>query len=120
GDFRLMDRRVVEALKLMPERARFMKGVFSWVGFRKTTIFFKREQRQAGEAQQRLGKLVGLAVDGIVSFTSLPLRIWSVIGVIVAACSLVYMLVILTRTMIFGIDVPGYASMIVLILFFSG
>ncbi|MEZ5783237.1 MAG: glycosyltransferase family 2 protein [Rhizobiaceae bacterium] len=120
GDFRLMDRRVVEALKLMPERARFMKGVFAWVGFRTSTIYFKREKRQAGEAQQSLGKLVRLAVDGIVSFTSLPLRIWSFIGAAIAAFSLLYMMFIVVRTVFMGADVPGYASLAVLILFFSG
>lgn len=120
GDFRLMDRRVVEALKLMPERARFMKGVFAWVGFRTSTIYFKREPRLTGEPQQRLSKLVGLAIDGIVSFTSLPLRIWSVIGGMIAALALFYMIFVVARTLIVGTDVPGYASLAVLVLFFSG
>ncbi len=120
GDFRLMDRRVVETLKLMPERTRFMKGVFAWVGFRTTTIYFKRERRLAGEPQQKLGKLIRLAVDGIVSFTSLPLRIWSVVGALAAALGLVYMTFIVVRTLIFGIDLPGYASLLVVMLFFSG
>lgn len=120
GDFRLIDRRVVEALKLMPERARFMKGVFAWVGFRTTTVYFKRERRLTGEPQQRLGKLVRHAVDGIVSFTSLPLRIWSVIGAIIAAFALIYMILVVVRTLFWGADVPGYASLVVLLLFFSG
>lgn len=120
GDFRLMDRRVVEALKLMPERARFMKGVFAWVGFRTTTVYFKRERRSNGEPQQRLGKLVRHAVDGIVSFTSLPLRIWSFVGAIIAVFALAYMIFVVARTLFWGVDVPGYASLVVLILFFSG
>lgn len=120
GDYRLMDRRVVEALKLMPERARFMKGMFAWVGFRQTTVYFKREARMAGRTKQRFRSLVRLAVDGIVSFTSLPLRIWSLIGLGVAVAAVLYMLLVVVQTLAFGSDVPGYASLIVVMLFFSG
>lgn len=120
GDFRLMDRRVVEALKLMPERARFMKGMFAWVGFRQTTIHFRRPPRSTGETKQRFNSLFRLAIEGIVSFTSLPLRIWSLIGLAVATVAIVYMIGIFLRTAFFGTDVPGYASIIVVLLFFSG
>lgn len=120
GDYRLMDRRVVEALKLMPERARFMKGMFAWVGFRQTTVYFKREGRTAGQTKQRFRSLVRLAVDGIVSFTSLPLRIWSLVGLGVAVAAVLYMLFVVIQTLAFGSDVPGYASLIVVMLFFSG
>jgi polyisoprenyl-phosphate glycosyltransferase len=120
GDFRLMDRRVVEALKLLPERTRFMKGIFAWLGFRQTTIVYARPERTAGTSKWRFWKLWNFALDGLFSFTTLPLRIWTYVGLGVAAVSLSYMVFVLLRTAIEGIDVPGYASLVVLLLFFSG
>lgn len=120
GDFRLMDRRVVEALRRFPERSRFMKGLFAWLGFRQTTVTFARPQRSAGEGKQRLGPLLRLAAEGLISFTSLPLRIWSFLGVITATLSLTYGFFVIVRTLVLGVDVPGYASLIVLVLLFGG
>ncbi len=120
GDFRLMDRQVVEALKRLPERARFMKGIFAWLGFRTTTISFARPMRSAGEAKQRYGRLARLAIDGVVSFTTFPLRIWTLFGVLLSTASGVYMMVIIIRTLAFGTDVPGYASIMTVLLFFNG
>ena len=120
GDFRLMDRQVVEALKRLPERARFMKGIFAWLGFRTATISFARPTRSAGEAKQRYRSLARLAIDGIVSFTTFPLRIWTLLGVALSTVSAVFMLVIIVRTLVFGSDAPGYASIMTVLLFFNG
>lgn len=120
GDFRLMDRQVVEALQRLPERARFMKGIFAWLGFRTTTISFARPNRSAGEAKQHYGRLARLALDGIVSFTTFPLRVWTLLGIALSTASAVYMLVIIVRTLVFGNDVPGYASIMTVLLFFNG
>jgi glycosyltransferase involved in cell wall biosynthesis len=120
GDFRLMDRKVVDALSLIRERARFMKGVFAWVGYKTTVIHFTREKRVAGQTSWKYWKLWNFALEGIISFSSLPLKIWSYLGGIVSLGALIYIIFIALRTLIFGIDVPGYASLLVVILFFSG
>lgn len=120
GDFRLMDRRVVEALKLLPERTRFMKGIFAWLGFRQTAVFYDRPARAAGVSKWRFWQLWNFALEGIFSFTTLPLRVWTYFGIAAALLALVYMTYIIVRTLLWGSDVPGYASMMVMILFFSG
>ena len=120
GDFRLLDRRVVEALKKMPERTRFMKGLFAWVGYKQTSIMFDREPRFQGATTWNYWKLWNFALDGIISFSFLPLKIWSYIGVSISFVSLLYALLLVIRTLIFGIDVPGYASLMVAILFLGG
>lgn len=120
GDFRLMDRRVVEAVKLLPERSRFMKGIFAWLGFRQTVIEYDREERADGAAKQNWLKLFTLAVDGLVSFSDLPLKVWSYIGLTVALASGGYGGFIILRTLAFGIDAPGYASLMTAILFMNG
>lgn len=120
GDFRVMDRKVVDALRLLPERTRFMKGLFAWLGFKQITIEFERPPRQGGEAKQSLKRLVGLASDGLISFSTLPLRIWSYIGFFVALISLLYMIYIVLKTLIFGIDTPGFATLLTVLLFFNG
>jgi len=120
GDFRLMDRRVVEALAALPERSRFMKGVLAWLGFRQAVIEYARAPRAAGIAKQNWPRLFALAIDGIVSFTAMPLKVWSYLGFAVAGFAGVYGLFIILRTLIYGVDVPGYASMLVVILFMNG
>jgi glycosyltransferase involved in cell wall biosynthesis len=120
GDFRLMDRRVVEALATLPERSRFMKGVFAWLGFRQIVVEYAREPRAAGTAKQNWPGLFALAVDGIVSFSAAPLKIWSYVGFAVAAFAGVYGLVIILRTLLLGVDVPGYSSLLVVTLFMNG
>lgn len=119
GDFRLIDRTVVEAIKLLPERQRFMKGLFAWVGFKTTTVNFIRGKRDEGKTTFTPWKLWNFALDGITSFSITPLKIWMYIGFIGAIISGVYSLYIVLRTLISGIDVPGYASIIVAILFIS-
>lgn len=120
GDFRLLDRRVVEAIKQMPERTRFMKGLFTWVGFQQTSIFYDREPRFRGKTKWNYWKLWNFALDGITSFSLLPLKIWSYIGLIISLVSLLYAVLLLIRTLILGSDVPGYASIIISILFLGG
>ena len=120
GDFRLMDRVVVEALKLLPENRRFMKGLFAWVGFRTTAIEFRREPRTAGQSSFNAWRLWNLALEGITSFSTSPLRIWTYMGLAVAGVALAYGMWIVLRTLLFGIDVPGYASILAAVLFLGG
>jgi len=117
GDFRLMDRVVVDALKQMPERMRFMKGIFAWVGFSTVTVEYVRAKRAAGETKFSGWKLWNFAIEGVTSFSIFPLKIWSYIGGVVAALCCVYGFYILTRTIVFGVDLPGYASLLLSILF---
>ncbi len=117
GDYRLMDRRVVDALLRLPERQRFMKGLMHWVGFRRAYVPFHREPRSAGVGKWRSWRLWNFALDGIMSFSTMPLRIWTYLGTLVGAASLVYMLYLIVRTVAYGVDVPGYASLAVLVLF---
>ena len=119
GDYRLMDRRVVETIKTLPERSRFMKGLFAWVGYDSIGIPYIRPERALGETKFTFWRLWNFAVDGFVSFSTIPLRVWSYIGAAVALISVVYALVIVLQTMITGVDVPGYASLLVFILFFG-
>jgi polyisoprenyl-phosphate glycosyltransferase len=114
GDFRLLDRRVVNAIKKMPERTRFMKGLFTWVGFKQTSIFFDRDPRFSGTTTWNY------SLDGIIAFSFLPLKIWSYVGVVISVVSLLYATYLVLRTLIFGIDVPGYASLMVAVLFLGG
>lgn len=120
GDFRLLDRRVVDALKQMPERTRFMKGLFAWVGFKQTSVFFDRPQRYKGTTKWNYWRLWNFAIDGITSFSFLPLKIWSYVGVTISLVSFLYATFLLLRTLVFGIDLPGYASIMVAILFLGG
>jgi glycosyltransferase involved in cell wall biosynthesis len=120
GDFRLLDRRVVEALKRLPERRRFMKGLFAWVGFKQTSIEYDRAPRYQGTTKWNYWKLWNFALEGITSFSFLPLKIWSYIGLIISLISFVYASFLVIRTLIFGIDVPGYASLMVAVLFLGG
>lgn len=120
GDFRLLDRKVVNVLNAMPEHARFMKGLYAWVGFRQISIPFDVAERAHGETKFNLFRLYRLAIDGITSFTSLPLKVWTFMGMLVASFALLYGFVFIVKTLILGIDVPGYPSLIVAITFFSG
>ncbi len=120
GDFRLLDRKVVDVIRMMPERNRFMKGLFAWAGFRQAAVEYDREPRNVGRTKFNYWKLWTLALDGITSGSTLPLRVWSYLGAVVAALSLVYAGYVAVRTLIFGADVPGYPSLMVAILFFGG
>lgn len=120
GDFRLLDRRVVEVIKAMPERNRFMKGLFAWAGFKSAAVLYHREERTVGTTKFNYWKLWTLAVDGITSASTVPLRVWSYVGGAVALFALGYAIFIVVRTLLSGIDVPGYASMMVAVLFLGG
>lgn len=117
GDFRLMDRRVVEAVKHLPEKTRFMKGLFTWVGFKQTGIEYRREARAAGTTKWRYWKLWNFAIDGITGSSTVPLRLWTYFGAALAAATLCYALWLVGYTVIYGNDVPGYASLMVAVLF---
>jgi len=120
GDFRLLDRKVVDVIKAMPERNRFMKGLFAWSGFKQTAVEYDRVERTVGTTKFRYWRLWTLALDGITSASTAPLRIWSYIGVVVALLSFLYALYIIIITVITGIDAPGYASLMTAVLFFGG
>lgn len=120
GDFRLLSRRAVEALKSFPERQRYTKGMFSLIGFKKKAIEFDRDSRVAGQTKWNYFKLIDLAIEGIISFTIAPLRIATIVGIISAIASFIYLLFIVVKTSIYGIDVPGYASLIYVILLIGG
>lgn len=120
GDFRLLDRQVVEIVRDMGERVRFNKGLFSWVGFETAEVTYKRPAREQGDSGWSYWKLWNFALDGIFSSTTAPLRIWTYAGGILAMMSFLYASIILVRTLIVGVDVPGYASTLILILLFGG
>lgn len=120
GDFRLMDRRVVEAMNRLRERNRFMKGLFAWVGFRTAYIPYERPERHAGTTKFAYWRLWNFALDGITGFSTLPLRVSGYVGLGTALVAGLYALYLIFRTVIFGVDAPGYASIMVAILFMGG
>lgn len=119
-DFRLMDRRVVDGLCNLPERNRFMKGLYAWVGFRSKAIPIELAQRAGGTSKFGFRGLLKLGLTGVTSFTSWPLRVWTLIGMSVAALSILYGLWIAAKTMIFGIDVPGWSTLAVAVFLLGG
>jgi glycosyltransferase involved in cell wall biosynthesis len=120
GDYRLMDRQVVDAVNQLPESRRFMKGLFAWVGFQPVYVSYKRPPRGAGESKFNYWKLWKLAVEGITSFSEIPLVIWTYIGAFIALSSFGYASVVVLKTLIYGVDLPGYASLITILLFLGG
>jgi polyisoprenyl-phosphate glycosyltransferase len=118
-DCRLLNRAAVEALKKLPERQRFMKGLLAWVGFKSVTVDYTRQPRAAGKTKFSGWKLWNLALEGITSFSTLPLKIWTYIGCIGAFLTFCYGTFIVVRTLIHGTDVPGYASLLVSVIFFG-
>ena len=120
SDYRLMSRRVVEALKQLPETQRFMKGIFAWLGFKTAIVTYKREERVAGESSFNGWKLWNFALDGITSFSTAPLRVWLYVGSVLSMIAFVYGSWIILKTLMFGVDSPGYASIITIVLFLGG
>lgn len=120
GDFRLLDRRVVDILVRLPERTRFMKGLFAWVGFRQTALTYNRPERHAGRTRWTYWRLWNFALDAITSFSSVPLKVWSYMGVAVSIFAFLYALFLAGLTIIRGVVVPGYASIMVAVLFLGG
>jgi glycosyltransferase involved in cell wall biosynthesis len=121
GDFRLLDRKIVDVITSMPERHRFMKGIFAWPGFKVASIEFQAHQR-ANETRSTWSflRLWRFALDGLFSFSTAPLKMWTYVGMVCAAVSFVYLAITVAQKLFFGIDVPGYASLLILLLFFNG
>ncbi|WP_242390469.1 glycosyltransferase family 2 protein [Pararhodospirillum photometricum] len=120
GDFRLMDRRAVDALNTLVERTRFTKGLYAWIGFRSLAVPFEVGERAGGTSGWRLGALWRFAVDAITAFSTLPLRMWTYVGTAVSLCALIYAAHFLIRTLLYGVDLPGFPSLIIAITFFAG
>lgn len=120
GDFRLLDRRCVQALKQLRETQRYTKGMFSWIGYNKKEILFDRDSRAAGETKWNYFKLMDLAIEGITSFTTFPLKMATYLGVVISFGALIYMAFIIIKTLIYGGDVAGYPSLMAVILFLGG
>jgi len=120
GDFRLLSRRAVDALKQLPERNRFMKGLYSWIGFPSIAVNYRRDPRYAGTTKWNYWKLWNFALEGITSFTEVPLKLASYVGGLIAFAAFCYGMYIIVNTLYFGNDVPGYPSLIVTILFLGG
>jgi len=120
GDFRLLDRKVLDVLNRMDERARFNKGLFAWVGFKSTGVTYRVEPRGDGRSRWRPRQLIRFALDGLVSFSTIPLRIWSYLGLIVSAFAFLFALFILVEALVFGINAPGFPTLIISVMFFAG
>lgn len=120
GDFRLLDRRVVDVLVRLPERTRFMKGLFAWVGFKQTALVYEREPRLAGRSRWSYWRLWNFALDGITSFSALPLKVWSYLGLVISLCAFLYAMFLAVLRLARGIHVPGYTSLMVVVLFLGG
>ena len=120
GDFRLIDRKAIDVLNRMGERARFNKGLYAWIGFKSIGVPYDVQMRSDGQSRWRPRQLLQFALDGLASFTTMPLRVWSYLGLLVAAFALLYSLVFMITTLVYGIDVPGFPSLIVSVMFFAG
>lgn len=120
GDFRLIDRRVIEVIKHLPEKNRFMKGLFAWVGFKSKAIDYERPDRSAGVSKWNYWRLWNFALDGIVGFSTSPLRVWSYFGFIISIIAFIYGGIIVFKALFMGVDTPGYASTMAVILFLGG
>jgi glycosyltransferase involved in cell wall biosynthesis len=120
GDFRLIDRKVIDALKLIKEKHRFMKGIFSWVGYKSTVIYYENVPRKAGKTKWNFFKLFTFAIDGITSFSNYPLRISTILGFIISISTFIYACYIILLKLHNDINIEGYATNIVLILFLGG
>lgn len=120
GDFRLLDRRALTALQSMRERARFSKGLYAWIGFKSVGVPFDVAERARGQSKFSYRKLTRFALDGLMSFSTLPLMVWSFIGVVISVFAMTIGVYFMARTALYGVDVPGYASLIVSVMFLSG
>ena len=120
GDFRLLDRQAVNALCSLREKQRYTKGLFSWIGYNKKELLFDRDPRAVGNSKMNFVKLFSLAVDGITSFSVAPLRLASVLGLVISSIAFIYLLFVIGKTLLYGDPVAGYPSMISIILFMGG
>jgi polyisoprenyl-phosphate glycosyltransferase len=120
GDFRLLDRKVVESLKALPERSRFMKGLYAWVGYKTVGIPFQVEERHSGRTTFNFRRLTRLAIMGMVAFSELPLRISAIVGLVISVIAMIYGSYEAIRALFFGSDIPGWATIVVAITFLNG
>lgn len=120
GDFRLLDRRAVNAMNAIGEASRFNKGLFSWIGFKSVGVPYTVAERAAGTTRWSFRRLASFAIDGLTSFTTLPLRVWSLIGATISFVAFIYATVFLLRTLVFGVDIPGFPSLIISVMLFAG
>ncbi len=120
GDFRLLDQRVIAALRNLPERNRFMKGLFAWVGYKQASVEYIREERAHGETKWKYWQLWNFALDGITGSSTFPLRVWTYFGLAVFVFAVIYAIILSIDVLIHGVDVPGYASTMVAVLFLGG
>jgi glycosyltransferase involved in cell wall biosynthesis len=120
GDFRLLDRKIVDVINQMPERCRFMKGIFAWPGFKTERVQFQAKVRAGGRTTWSLWKLWRFALDGLFSFSTVPLKMWTYLGGLSALGAFIYLIITLVQKVVFGIAVPGYASLLIVVLFFNG
>ena len=120
GDFRLFSRRALDAFNRLGERARFNKGLYAWIGYKVEAVPFDVPERASGETRWNTRKLIRFALDGLFSFSTLPLRVWSVLGLVVSAFAFVYILVFLAKTLVFGVDIAGFPTLVISIMFFAG
>jgi glycosyltransferase involved in cell wall biosynthesis len=120
GDFRLLDRKIVDVINQMPERCRFMKGIFAWPGFKTETVEFQANTRSAGRSTWSFWKLWRFALDGLFSFSTAPLKLWTYLGAATAFGAFVYLVITLIEKIFFGIEAKGYASLLIVMLGFGG
>lgn len=120
GDFRLLDRKCIDALTQLREHARYTKGMYNWIGYKKKEITFDADARAAGETKWHLSSLFTLAINGITSYSTFPLKVWSGVGMIISILAFVYLIIEMIRTIVFGNSVAGYPSLIAGILFLGG
>lgn len=120
GDFRLLDRKCVLALRELRESERYTKGMYGWIGFKKKQLTYVADERAAGQTKWNFAKLFKLAVDGITSYSTIPLKVWSYVGFTISFFSFVYLLIEIVRTLFWGTDVAGYPSLLAGILFLGG
>ncbi len=120
GDFRLLDRKAVDAMNRMRERVRFNKGLFAWMGYRSIGVPFTVPPRQDGGSRWRPRQLLHFALDGLASFSTIPLRVWSYLGLLISVFAFCYAMIILVKTLLFGVDAPGFPSLIISVMFFAG
>ncbi len=121
GDFRLLDRKAADAMNRMREASRFNKGLFSWIGFKSIGVPYTVAQRVgSGGSRWNVRRLVHFALDGLTSFSTLPLRVSTLLGMLVSAIAFAYAMLIIIKTMVFGVDVPGFPTIVISVMFFSG
>ena len=120
GDFRLLDKKVVAAINQLPERNRFMKGLMTWVGFKSGFVYFDAAERTGGKSSWSFSNLFMLAINGLTSFSTVPLRVWSLCGIVISTAALIYLFYLVISTLVYGTDVPGFASLMCSVLFMGG